>query len=97
MASFDRKKCTKPINGPEARSGKLCPEGWTLYKFPHCGIERMLAALATADHPSLSPAFIRQRMSGAPSRAFDPLLAPMPSEFLMAAALVARSAVPRMR
>jgi len=46
MASFDRKKCTKPINGPEALSGKLCPEGWTLYKFPHCGIERMLAALA---------------------------------------------------
>ncbi len=34
MASFDRKKCTKPINGPEALSGKLCPEGWTLYKFP---------------------------------------------------------------
>src|SRR5882762_7324923 len=34
MASFDRKKCTKPINGPEAITGKLCPEGWTLYKFP---------------------------------------------------------------
>jgi hypothetical protein len=34
MASFDRKKCTKPINGPEALTGKLCPEGWTLYKFP---------------------------------------------------------------
>jgi hypothetical protein len=56
MASFDRKKCTKPINDPEALSGKLCPEGWTLYKFSHCGVERMLAALATADHPSLSPA-----------------------------------------
>jgi hypothetical protein len=34
MASFDRKKCTKPISGPEAIAGKLCPEGWTLYKFP---------------------------------------------------------------
>jgi hypothetical protein len=34
MASFDRKKCTRPINGPEAITGKLCPEGWTLYKFP---------------------------------------------------------------
>jgi hypothetical protein len=34
MASFDRKKCTKPISGPEAITGKLCPEGWTLYKFP---------------------------------------------------------------
>jgi hypothetical protein len=32
-ASFDRKKCTRPINGPDALSGKLCPEGWTLYKF----------------------------------------------------------------
>jgi hypothetical protein len=34
MASFDRKKCTKPINGPDALTGKLCPEGWTLYNFP---------------------------------------------------------------
>ncbi len=34
MASFDRKKCTKPISGPDALTGKLCPEGWTLYKFP---------------------------------------------------------------
>ena len=34
MASFDRKKCTRPINGPDAITGKLCPEGWTLYKFP---------------------------------------------------------------
>jgi hypothetical protein len=34
IASFDRKKCTKPINGPDAVTGKLCPEGWTLYKFP---------------------------------------------------------------
>jgi hypothetical protein len=34
LASFDRKKCTRPINGPKALSGQLCPEGWTLYKFP---------------------------------------------------------------
>jgi hypothetical protein len=34
MASFDRKKCTKPIKGPDAITGKMCPEGWTLYKFP---------------------------------------------------------------
>jgi hypothetical protein len=34
MASFDRKKCTKEIKGPEAITGKMCPEGWTLYKFP---------------------------------------------------------------
>ena len=34
MASFDRKKCTREIKGPEAITGKMCPEGWTLYKFP---------------------------------------------------------------
>jgi hypothetical protein len=34
MASFDRRKCTRPQNGPEAASGKLCPEGWALYKMP---------------------------------------------------------------
>ncbi len=34
MASFDRTKCKGPLNGPAAVSGKHCPEGWTLYKFP---------------------------------------------------------------
>ena len=33
MASFDRKKCKGPLNGPNA-TGKHCPEGWTLYPFP---------------------------------------------------------------
>jgi len=33
MASFDRRKCTGPLNGPTA-TGKHCPEGWTLYPFP---------------------------------------------------------------
>ena len=33
MASFDRKKCRCPLNGPTA-TGKQCPEGWTLYPFP---------------------------------------------------------------
>jgi hypothetical protein len=32
LASFDRKKC-KVLNGPTA-TGKHCPEGWTLYRFP---------------------------------------------------------------
>jgi hypothetical protein len=34
MASFDRRKCTRPQNGPEALSGQLCPEGWTLIRMP---------------------------------------------------------------
>jgi hypothetical protein len=33
LASFDRRKCTGPLNGPNA-TGKHCPEGWTLYPFP---------------------------------------------------------------
>jgi hypothetical protein len=34
MASFDRRKCKGPLNGPAAATGRHCPEGWTLYKFP---------------------------------------------------------------
>jgi hypothetical protein len=34
FASFDRRKCTRPQNGPEALSGKSCPEGWTLIRMP---------------------------------------------------------------
>jgi hypothetical protein len=34
VASFDRRKCKGPLNGPEAATGKLCPEGWTVYRMP---------------------------------------------------------------
>ncbi len=33
MASFDRRKCKGPLNGPAA-TGQHCPEGWTLYPEP---------------------------------------------------------------
>ena len=33
LASFDRRQCKGPLNGPAA-TGKHCPEGWTLYPFP---------------------------------------------------------------
>jgi hypothetical protein len=33
LASFDRRKCKGPLNGPNA-TGKHCPEGWTLFAFP---------------------------------------------------------------
>ncbi len=33
IASFDRRKCTGPLNGPTA-TGQHCPEGWTLYDEP---------------------------------------------------------------
>jgi hypothetical protein len=34
LASFDRRKCKGPLNGPAAATGKQCPEGWTLHPFP---------------------------------------------------------------
>ncbi|HEY0963917.1 MAG TPA: carboxypeptidase-like regulatory domain-containing protein [Pseudomonadales bacterium] len=42
MASFDRRKCTGALNGPEA-TGQHCPEGWTFYTEPlpqFSGVER---------------------------------------------------------
>jgi len=33
LGSFDRRKCTGPLNGPEA-TGQHCPEGWTFYTEP---------------------------------------------------------------
>jgi hypothetical protein len=33
LSSFDRRKCTGPLNGPTA-SGQHCPEGWSFYTEP---------------------------------------------------------------
>jgi hypothetical protein len=33
LASFERRKCKGPLNGPTA-TGRQCPEGWTLYQTP---------------------------------------------------------------
>ena len=33
LASFDRRKCKGPLNGPTAM-GQHCTEGWALYPFP---------------------------------------------------------------
>ena len=33
LASFDRRKCKGPLNGPKA-TGQHCPEGWALYPEP---------------------------------------------------------------
>jgi hypothetical protein len=33
LASFDRRKCKGPLNGPTA-TGKHCPEGWAFYAMP---------------------------------------------------------------
>jgi len=34
IASFDRRACKGPLNGPGAAEGTLCPEGWTFYPEP---------------------------------------------------------------
>ncbi len=34
LASFDRRKCKGPLNGPKATTGQHCPEGWTVYQEP---------------------------------------------------------------
>ncbi len=36
LASFDRRKCEGPLNGPAA-TGDHCPEGWEFYQFPGPG------------------------------------------------------------
>ena len=33
LASFDRRKCKGPLNGPNA-TGKHCPEGWEMWPLP---------------------------------------------------------------
>ncbi len=34
IASFDRRLCKGPLNGPSAAEGKHCAEGWKLYPMP---------------------------------------------------------------
>ena len=38
IGSFDRRKCTGPLNGPTA-TGDHCPEGWSFYQYPGPGFE----------------------------------------------------------
>jgi hypothetical protein len=38
LASFDRRKCKGPLNGPKA-TGDHCPEGWAFYKYPGPGFD----------------------------------------------------------
>jgi hypothetical protein len=38
LASFDRRKCKAPLNGPKA-TGDHCPEGWTFHQYPGPGFQ----------------------------------------------------------
>jgi streptogramin lyase len=42
LGAFDRRRCTGPLNGPEA-TGDQCPEGWTFYRLPGPGFEGLEA------------------------------------------------------
>ncbi|HZZ62726.1 MAG TPA: carboxypeptidase-like regulatory domain-containing protein [Roseiarcus sp.] len=39
IASFDRRKCKGPLNGPGAELGDKCPEGWSFYPLPGPGFQ----------------------------------------------------------
>jgi hypothetical protein len=49
LASFDRRKCKGPLNGPAA-TGDQCPEGWTLYPLPGPQI-KSLSESGSAESP----------------------------------------------
>jgi len=49
LASFDRRKCKGPLNGPSA-TGQHCPEGWTLYAFPGPQFEGVTSGSAEASY-----------------------------------------------
>jgi len=34
LGEFDRRKCKGPLHGPQAATGRHCPEGWRLHVFP---------------------------------------------------------------
>jgi hypothetical protein len=48
LASFDRRKCKGPLNGPQA-TGQQCVEGWTLYAFPGPNFKGATDAGASAE------------------------------------------------
>jgi hypothetical protein len=39
IASFDRRLCKGPVNGPGAEQGNKCPEGWAFYPIPGPGFQ----------------------------------------------------------
>ena len=62
LASFDRRKCKGPLNGPTA-TGKHCPEGWTLYPMPGPAVRRCDRHRA-APRRAITPGSISTTRSG---------------------------------
>ena len=51
LVSFDRRKCTGPLNGPTA-TGQHCAEGWTMYPLPGPNYKDSVSS-GSADAPVL--------------------------------------------
>jgi hypothetical protein len=51
LASFDRKLCKGPLNGPNSATGKHCPEGWKLYSLPGPQFKGVAVADGSAESP----------------------------------------------
>jgi hypothetical protein len=49
LASFDRRKCKGPLNGPRA-TGYQCPEGWTFHRLPGPGFPELPDTSAEASY-----------------------------------------------
>ena len=49
MVSFDRRKCTAPLNGPNA-TGQHCPEGWAMHPLPGPNYKNSVSS-GSADSP----------------------------------------------
>jgi hypothetical protein len=49
LASFDRRKCKGPLNGPSA-TGQHCTEGWTLYPTPGPNFHNVKASGSADSH-----------------------------------------------
>src|SRR5256885_10619077 len=53
LASFDRRKCKAPLNGPKA-TGDHCPEGWTFHQYPQSPWEDRKSTRLNSSHLVIS-------------------------------------------
>ena len=51
LASFDRRLCKGPLNGPNAATGKACPEGWKLHSIPGPQFQSVAMKGGSAESP----------------------------------------------
>ena len=77
LASFDRRKCKGPLNGPTA-TGQHCPEGWTLYPFPRPAAARA-SPIRAAPRRATTPGSISSTRSGSARTCRSPPATPTKS------------------